>query len=53
MQSFLTLFVQIKGSLRAIEVAAGLLIVVMGTLMLTNNLTWLSGQLAFLNQFVW
>jgi cytochrome c-type biogenesis protein len=53
MQSFLTLFVRIKGSLRAIEVAAGLLIVVMGTLMLTNNLTWLSGQLAFLNQFVW
>jgi cytochrome c-type biogenesis protein len=53
MQSFLTLFGRIKGSLRAIEVAAGLLIVVMGTLMLTNNLSWLSGQLAFLNQFVW
>ena len=53
MQSFLTLFGRIKGSLRAIEVAAGLLIVVIGTLMLTNNVTWLSGQLAFLNQFVW
>jgi len=52
-QSFLTLFKRIKGSLRTIEVAAGLLIVVMGALMLTNNLTWISGQLAFLNQFVW
>ncbi len=52
-QSFLTLFRQIKGSLRTIEVAAGLLVVVMGALMLTNNVTWLSGQLAFLNQFVW
>lgn len=53
MQSFLALFGRIKGSLRSIEVAAGLLIVVMGALMLTNNVTWLSGQLAFLNQFVW
>lgn len=51
--SFLTLFRQIKGYLRTVEVGAGLLVVVMGILMLTNNLTWIAGQLTFLNQFVW
>jgi len=51
--SFLTLFRQIKGYLRTIEVGAGLLVIVMGILMLTNNLTWIAGQLTFLNQFVW
>ncbi len=53
MQGFLTLFRRIRGYLRGIEVGAGLLVVTMGMLMLTNNLTWIAGQLTFLNQFVW
>ncbi len=53
MQSFLTLFRRVKGYLRGIEVGAGLLVVTMGMLMLTNNLTRIAGQLTFLNQFVW
>lgn len=51
--SFLTLFRQIRGYLRTVEVGAGVLVVVMGLLMLTNNLTWIASQLTFLNQFVW
>lgn len=53
MQSFLTVFRRIRGYLRGIEVGAGLLVVAMGMLMFTNNLTWIAGQLTFLNQFVW
>lgn len=53
MQSFLSLFRQIKGYLRGIEVGAGLLVISMGILMLSNNLTWIAGQLTLLNQFVW
>lgn len=52
-QGFLTLIHRFKGYLRAVEVGAGFLVVVMGLMMLTNNLTWISGKLAFLNQFVW
>lgn len=52
-QAFLTLFHRLKGYLRTIEVGAGFLVVVMGLLMLTNNLTWISGKLTFLNRFVW
>jgi len=52
-QSFLSLFVRVKGYLRAIEVGAGSLVVVMGFLMVTNHLTWIAGQLSFLNRFVW
>ena len=52
-QSFLSLFVWVKGYLRMIEVGAGSLVVVMGFLMVTNNLTWIAGQLTFLNRFVW
>jgi len=51
--SFLTVFRRVKGYLRAVEVGAGLMVVAMGVLMLTNNVSWLSGQLAFLNRFVW
>lgn len=51
--SFLTMFRRVRGYLRTIEVGAGFLVIVMGLLMLTNNLTWIAGQLTFLNQFVW
>lgn len=52
-QKFLTLFHRFKGHLRTIEVGSGLLVITMGVLILTNHLTWIAGQLTFLNQFVW
>ena len=53
MHSFVILFRRIKGYLRTIEIGAGVMVIVMGVLILTNNLSWIAGELIFLNQFVW
>jgi cytochrome c-type biogenesis protein len=36
---------------RGVEIASGLLVIVVGVLIFTNRMTWLSQQLAFLNRF--
>lgn len=51
--SFLILFGRVRSYVRAIEVGAGCLVIVMGLLILTDTLTWMTGQLTLLNRFAW
>ncbi len=49
LNGFLSLFKGIKGYLRQVEVASGLLLVVVGALIFTDKLSLISSQLTFLN----
>jgi len=48
---FLSFFDVIKRHFRKVEVVSGILLVVLGVMIFTDNFRWLAGQLAFLNQF--
>lgn len=52
MGSFLTFLARFRRYYRAVEVAGGVLLIAVGVLVLTGRMTWLSGQLGFLNRFV-
>jgi len=49
LNGFLSLFKGVKGYLRQVEVASGLLLVVVGLLIFTDKLAWISSRLTFLN----
>jgi cytochrome c-type biogenesis protein len=49
LNAFLSLFKGVKGYLRQVEVASGLLLVIVGTLIFTDKLAWISSRLTFLN----
>ena len=49
LNSFLSLFNGIKGHLRQMEVAAGMLLVLVGLLIFTDKMAWVSSRLTFLN----
>jgi cytochrome c-type biogenesis protein len=49
---FLRFYQRFRRYLHAIEVASGVLLLVIGILMFNNKLTWLSGKLTFLNRFI-
>ena len=49
LNGFLSLFKGIKGYLRQVEVASGLLLVLVGALIFTDKLSWISSRLTFLN----
>jgi cytochrome c-type biogenesis protein len=46
---FLSLFKGVKGYLRQVEIASGMLLVVVGLLIFTDKLSWISSRLTFLN----
>jgi cytochrome c-type biogenesis protein len=48
---FYQFFDRIKKHMGKINAASGVLLVVIGLLMMTNNLTWLAGKFSFLNRF--
>ena len=49
LNGFLSLFQGMKGYLRQMEVAAGMLLVLVGLLIFTDKLAWVSSRLTFLN----
>ncbi len=49
LNGFLSLFKGVKGYLRQVEVASGLLLVLVGMLIFTDKLSWISSRLTFLN----
>lgn len=49
LNGFLSLFKGVKGYLRQVEVASGLLLVLVGALIFTDKLSWISSRLTFLN----
>jgi len=49
LNGFLSLFKGLKQYLRQVEVASGMLLVVVGVLIFTDKLTWISARLTFLN----
>ena len=49
LNGFLSLFKGVKGYLRQVEVASGMLLVVVGVLIFTDKLSWISSRLTFLN----
>ena len=49
LNGFLSLFKGMKGYLRQMEVAAGMLLVLVGLLIFTDKLSWVSSRLTFLN----
>lgn len=49
---FLEFYGRFRRHLRAVEVASGVLLIAVGTLVLTRHFTILSGYLSFLNRFV-
>jgi cytochrome c-type biogenesis protein len=49
LNGFLSLFKGVKGYLRQVEVASGMLLVVVGVLIFTDKLSWISARLTFLN----
>lgn len=51
LKHFYRFFDKLKRHMGKINFASGLLLVTIGVLMMTNNLTWLAGKLTFLNQF--
>lgn len=48
---FLRFYQQFRRHLHAVEVFSGVLLLVVGGLVFSNRLTWLSGKLSFLNYF--
>ncbi|MBI3801961.1 MAG: redoxin domain-containing protein [Deltaproteobacteria bacterium] len=49
LNAFLSLFKGVKGYLRQVEVASGMLLVVVGLLIFTDKMAWISSRLTFLN----
>ena len=49
---FFQAFARIKRHFRALEIGSGLMLVGVGLLLVTNQLTWFNGQFAFLADFV-
>jgi cytochrome c-type biogenesis protein len=49
LNGFLSLFKGVKSYLRQVEVASGLLLVLVGALIFTDKLSWISSRLTFLN----
>lgn len=49
LNGFLSLFKGVKGYLRQVELVSGLLLVVVGMLIFSDKLSWVSSRLAFLN----
>ncbi len=49
LNGFLSLFKGVKGYLRQVEIASGLLLVLVGGLIFTDKLSWISSRLTFLN----
>jgi len=49
---FMDFYQRFRRHLHAVEVASGVLLLVVGSLIFTNHFTWLSGKLGFLQQFV-
>ncbi len=49
---FLNFYQRFRRHLHAVEVASGALLLVVGALIFTNRLTWLSGKLSFMNAMV-
>jgi peroxiredoxin len=49
LNGFLSLFKGVKGYLRQVEVASGMLLVLVGVLIFTDRLSWISSRLTFLN----
>jgi cytochrome c-type biogenesis protein len=50
---FLRFYQRFRRHLHAVEVSSGVLLLLVGSLVFANRLTWLSGKLAFLNRFAW
>jgi len=48
---FMNFYQRFRKHLHAVEVLSGVLLLVVGSLVFTNRFTWLSGKLAFLQQF--
>jgi cytochrome c-type biogenesis protein len=48
---FLKFYTKFRRHLHTVEVFSGVLLLVIGALIYTNRLTWLSGKLTFLNRF--
>ena len=48
---FLKFYQKFRRYLHTVEVLSGALLLMVGTLIFLNRLTWLSGKLTFLNQF--
>jgi cytochrome c-type biogenesis protein len=48
---FLSVFDVIKRHFRAIEITSGVLLIIVGLMIFTDNFRWLAGQLSFLNLF--
>jgi len=48
---FMDFYQRFRKHLHAVEVLSGVLLLVVGSLVFTNRFTWLSGKLAFLQQF--
>jgi cytochrome c-type biogenesis protein len=48
---FMEFYQRFRKHLHAVEVLSGVLLLVVGSLVFTNRLTWLSGKLGFLQQF--
>lgn len=51
MRYFLGALERIKRHMRVVEITSGVLLILIGILMVTRNLTWLNKYLSFLNQF--
>ena len=49
---FLRFYQRFRKYLHAVEVSSGVLLLLVGALVFTNRLTWLSGKLGFLNGVV-
>jgi cytochrome c-type biogenesis protein len=49
---FLSFFDVIKRHFRKVEIVSGILLVVLGLMIFTNNFRWIAGQLSFLNRFM-
>jgi cytochrome c-type biogenesis protein len=50
---FLRFYKRFRRHLHAVDVGSGVLLLLVGSLIFMNRLTWLSGKLDFLNRFVW
>lgn len=48
---FSQIFNKIKRGLRLVEIIGGLLLIVLGILIFTNNLTWIAGYAGYFNKF--
>jgi hypothetical protein len=51
LNQFLGIYQRFRRYLHAVEVANGMLLLVVGSVIYFNRLTWLSGRLSFLNSF--